>query len=54
MANKYKEIIYLNTTELNSVLSQLNQGLLESLVEKVKILHLAVNQPNQQRTLKEA
>lgn len=34
MENKYKEIIYLNTTELNSALSQLNQGLLESLVEK--------------------
>lgn len=34
MTNKYKEIIYLNTTELNSALSQLNQGLVESLVEK--------------------
>lgn len=33
MSKDYKEIIYLNKTELNSALSQLNQGLLESLVE---------------------
>lgn len=33
MSKDYKEIIYLNKTELNSALSQLNQGLLESLVK---------------------
>lgn len=33
MTKNYKEIIYLNSTELNSALSQLNQGLIESLVE---------------------
>ncbi len=33
MAKNYKEIIYLNSSELNSALSQLNQGLIESLVE---------------------
>lgn len=33
MNNNYKEIIYLNKTELNSALSQINQGMLESLVE---------------------
>lgn len=34
MSSSYKEIIYLNKTELNSALSQINQGMLESLVEK--------------------
>lgn len=33
MSKNYKEIIYLNSSELNSALSQLNQGLIESLVE---------------------
>lgn len=34
MSSSYKEIIYLNKTELNSALSQINQGMLESLVER--------------------
>lgn len=33
MNSNYKEIIYLNKTELNSALSQINRGMLESLVE---------------------
>lgn len=33
MSSNYKEIIYLNKTELNSALSQINRGMLESLVE---------------------
>lgn len=33
MINNYKEIIYLNKIELNSALSQLNQGLIESLTK---------------------
>lgn len=32
MEKNYKEIIYLNNVELNSTLSQLNQGLVESLI----------------------